>query len=500
MLVALFVALVVAGVGYYDLSRRGALLGITEYDDGVYFGAAVRLVHGVVPYRDFVFVQPPGLPLLLTPAAAASYLVGTRTALAAARLLMPLVLAGEVLLTGRIVRHRGTVATLVACAVVGILPDTILAGHTVLTEPLLNLFCLLGVALAFEGDALAGSRRLIYAGLAIGFAGTVKLWAAVPALVIAVLCVPRWRRVASFVAGAAGGFIVPLLPFVVMAPGNVLRQIVLAQAQRANDRVPLVTRLRQLLSLSVSTSGPFTVTALEALAVFAVVAAFVGIAYALPGRRTRLDAFAIGALVLVAAILDAPTQFYYHYGAFLAPFLGLTLGLATSRYASSLRGLGRSPATVRVAGAGVLAALMLATAGLGAYLAAALARPYDDLAPLIDRVVPAGSCIVADSPIVLVTTNRFVPAGAGCAPLVDPTGTWIADNGGKSVFFPSPRLVSVWSETLDHADWLVLAHSAKFRVPFSGSFERQLQSQFRLVTRRGGFRFYVRRDLPHGNG
>ena len=40
----------------YQLSRPGYLLGVTEYDDGVMFGNALRLVSGVIPYRDFAMV------------------------------------------------------------------------------------------------------------------------------------------------------------------------------------------------------------------------------------------------------------------------------------------------------------------------------------------------------------------------------------------------------------------------------------------------------------
>lgn len=36
----------------YQLARPGELFGVAWYDDGVYFGSAVRLVHGVPPYRD----------------------------------------------------------------------------------------------------------------------------------------------------------------------------------------------------------------------------------------------------------------------------------------------------------------------------------------------------------------------------------------------------------------------------------------------------------------
>src|SRR5712691_5892043 len=55
----------------WQLSRPGYLLGLTEYDDGPYFGSAALLVHGVLPYRGFVLVQPPGITLLMAPAAVA---------------------------------------------------------------------------------------------------------------------------------------------------------------------------------------------------------------------------------------------------------------------------------------------------------------------------------------------------------------------------------------------------------------------------------------------
>jgi hypothetical protein len=32
----------------------------TETDDGVYFGEGVLLAHGIVPYRSYIDVQPPG--------------------------------------------------------------------------------------------------------------------------------------------------------------------------------------------------------------------------------------------------------------------------------------------------------------------------------------------------------------------------------------------------------------------------------------------------------
>ena len=70
----------------YRLTHPG-LLVVSQYDDGAYFGSAVRLVHGALPYRDFVMVQPPGITLLMSPAALLSNVTGTAWGMAIGRLL-----------------------------------------------------------------------------------------------------------------------------------------------------------------------------------------------------------------------------------------------------------------------------------------------------------------------------------------------------------------------------------------------------------------------------
>jgi hypothetical protein len=46
------------------------LVGVQGNDDGVYLGSAIELVHGILPYKDFTYLHPPGMPLLLSPVAA----------------------------------------------------------------------------------------------------------------------------------------------------------------------------------------------------------------------------------------------------------------------------------------------------------------------------------------------------------------------------------------------------------------------------------------------
>jgi alpha-1,2-mannosyltransferase len=112
---------------------------VTEYDDGPYFGSAVRLTQGILPYRDFVLVQPPGITLLMLPAAVLAKVTGTATGTAAGRVRTALAGVAAVPVMGRLVRHRGAFATLVACGVLAVFPDSVAAAHTVLVEPWLAL-------------------------------------------------------------------------------------------------------------------------------------------------------------------------------------------------------------------------------------------------------------------------------------------------------------------------------------------------------------------------
>ena len=76
-----------------------------------------------------------------------------------------------------------------------VFPAEIAATHTLLLEPLLDLFCLLGAVLVFEGDRIRdGGRRLLLGGLALGFAGTIKGWALIPGGGPRCSCLPHVRR------------------------------------------------------------------------------------------------------------------------------------------------------------------------------------------------------------------------------------------------------------------------------------------------------------------
>lgn len=469
-------ALAAAALDGLQVSRPGYLLGRTA-DIGVYLGGAVRLVHGALPYRDFVFVQPPGITLLLSPAALLSDVAGTRGALTAVRLAAILVAVANVVLVGRLVRHRGPLLTLVACAVMAVYPAELYALNAGLLEPLVDLLCLLGAVTVFERGSLSSSaRRWLIGGAAMGFATAVKLPALLPVLVLvlAALCLPApRRRLLSYAAGVIAGFGIPSLPFILAAPGAFVRDVLLSQVGRTADRAPVAVRLGWMALNGADGAGAIA----AAVLVLGVIAA----GLAVHGRRKDgVEWFAIVAAALVAASQFVPDQYFPQYAALLAPFLAITLGVAVE----SLAVRAARPRFDLRAVALILVILF------GASAAEVETTSVGDPAAAVDAVIPPGGCSISSAPIVLVVSDRFVSSTPGCTDLVDGFGTKLAyaDEPGEGL--------AVYRAAITHADYLVLSYSAAdWLTGTYAPLQAYVAADFHLV-RSGSQWIYVRDGSP----
>ena len=108
---------------------------------------------------------------------------------------------------------------IVAGVSLALFPLAVAADQSLLLEPYLVCFCLLGVIALFRHGELGSSRSVLLAGLALGLAASVKLWAVLPAIAALLSCIPEWRRaVRPLVIGLALGFIVPCAFFFLVAP------------------------------------------------------------------------------------------------------------------------------------------------------------------------------------------------------------------------------------------------------------------------------------------
>ena len=467
---------ILAGIGIdaLQLSRPGFLFGGTS-DISVYLAGAIRLIHGAIPYRDFVFVQPPGIVVLLSPFGLLSNFVGTRGALAALRICTPLIAGTNVLLVGRLVHHRGRLAALVACGLMALYPAERYALNAGLLEPVTDLFCLAGASLLFDRDNFAGPRSILLGGILFGVAGAVKAPVVVAVLVVGVMCVSSpHRRLLPFLGGVVAGFGCLSLAFFVMAPGAFFHDVVVSQLSRVpgSGRTPVGIRLEDM------TVGGGTAGAYIALAVVAVI---ILAAFAIRRRRlTALETFGLATAAAVGAVQFVTTQYYPQYPAFLAPFLVIVMGLAVDRLVPSPRARRFAPA---IAAAGLCALLV-------SQIAAVEGTATRDYERAVDAVVPAGACALSDGPVIIVTTNRFVSSVPGCTKMVDPFGTMLAfvhDPAGGDAAFRS---------ALSSVDYLVLSTAVDSWL--DGPYATLLPyvgANFHLV--RSGLLFvYVRNGFP----
>jgi alpha-1,2-mannosyltransferase len=487
--------LLALGLRCYQLAQPGHLLGVGDYDDGADFGSALQLIHGVLPYRDFIIVQPPGITLLMTPAALLSQLTSTAGAIAAGRVLTVAASAACVVLGGLLVRHRGIFATAVTCGVIAIYPGSVQAAHTVLLEPWLTAFCLAGAVAVFDGDRLASGWRLAWGGAALGFAGAVKVWAIIPVAVIAVACLARPRQAARFAGGVAAGFLIPVLPFAALAPGRFWDSVIVAQLARTGARTPVAFRLEYLTGLA----GWLPPAALLWVAAALIAAAIAGASVAawLATRQAPppLEWFAIATTVGVVIAFFIPDDFYYHYAAFLAPFLAMAFALPAARL------LDARPAWLPVSRrpAAWLAGLAILVLPLALPGAEDSPTPtYASALPAIQRAIPPGACVLSDQASLLISADRFRSAAPGCPVIMDGTGTSYALAGGRSPEQAGrdPAVAGLWLQAFRAAQYVLLTPSNRNRIAWSPQLQSYLASNFvpvsghwaplTLYQRRGG--------------
>jgi hypothetical protein len=552
------VTLLALALRLFYLTRPGYLLGVTEYDDGSYFGSAVRLVHGMLPYRDFVFVQPPGITLLMTPVALLARVIGTDWGLAVARIATMLAGAAGVALAGLLVRHRGVLAALIACGVVAIYPDSVASAHTLLVEPWLVLFCLAGAVAVFDGDQITGSRRrLIWGGAAFGFAGVVEAWAIIPVLVVLALGL-RWpRRMAAFVGGVVAGFVIPVLPFAALAPRMFYDSVIVAQVGgRVNAvRMPLWYRLRQMSGFA---NEP-QVRHLYVVGVIVLIVAFVIVACAVALLLTRqlpppIEWFAFASTAAVVAIFLWPAQFHYHFSGFLAPFVALSIALPAARAMAAVRARadGSAAAQSRAAAPGAdvpggdvpggdvppaaggrrdvadghraagprsggspagqllgwtavgLAAVLLVVGTWSQVAFETTLKPDAPVAMIAAgrQIIPPGACVLADNSAYAIVTNRFLSSVPGCPVIDDGTGANYALSNGRGALTGAgrvPAVAAMWHSAFAHAQYVWLTGLSRLRIAWNPALRAYFKANFvHVANHTHDLRLYVRKDLHRG--
>jgi hypothetical protein len=439
--VAATVALMLRG---YRFTRPGVLFGVGG-DDGVYFSASVRLVHGVLPYRDYVLVHPPLIAVLLAPFAVLGKFVGTADAFALARLATVVVGALDVVLIGLLLRRFGTRAVVVGCAVLALHGAAVKSAETIYLEPYVVLLILAGLLVLFDGTDLASPRRQFVGSVLIGLACAIKIWAIIPAVVLAATAVmfaaPGCRRrgpLGRVAAGVTVGFMLPVLPFAAAAPVRFVHDVFISQLERHGPRRSASVRVASMLGLGNHQDQPSAIVLVGgAMLAIIVLASYGWWAYRRRGKLDPFTVFALVSTVLVAAMFFVPDSYFWHYGGFFAPFLAVVVA-RPARELVRTRWLPARAAVTLVA-AGLTIVFALSTASV-------LAPVEGTSVPvtLIDAEVPPGSCVVTDNSSVAVIAGRSTSLSR-CPQVIDPYGVELVyAHGGGPTSNTAERLHAYW--------------------------------------------------------
>jgi alpha-1,2-mannosyltransferase len=325
--------------------RGGGLSGLGAYDDGVYYAAADALVHGRLPYHDFLFIQPPLIAVVAAPFAALGAVTSDPFGFEVGRIGFIAIGGVNAVLCGAVLRRFGWSAVAVGGFGYALFHPAVYAERSLLLEPLGTLGVLLAILLL---QAAPAHRRLaIAAGVAAGLATGAKIWYIVPALLLTLMA--RRARLRYLIGIAIGGIAI-YLPFLAAAPQQMVQQVVLDQLGRggAPGTAGTVHRLQDLLGARTTAGVPVDLIA-PVLGVLA--AAAVATALATPGARV----LGVLAIATVVVLLASPSWFT-HYTALTALPLALCTGVAVGRLSGLIAARPGKAVLVAVVVLGVLAA------------------------------------------------------------------------------------------------------------------------------------------------
>ena len=494
---SLTAGLVSLGLGCYQLILSHVFTGVIGwdegYDEGVYVGAAVRFVHGVLPYRDFVLLHPPGFLLLMAPVALLGNAFGAHVTLEVARCITAIFVAMNAVLVGLIVRPLGRVATATAAFGLALWPLTVAVERTVELEPYLVFFCLLSAYLMFDGGRFASWTRVLLGGISLGFAVEVKVWAILVVVATALVFLPKWRtRGLPLALGLAAG-IVPGAPFFLAAPRAFVHDVIVTQLSR-NGSMPVTSLQGRLLALTaigrLPSIGPRVGLAVGLCCLFGLLVLAVFVFNR--SRLVPLEWFALVSSVVVFVGMfesPSPSEWYWY---FPVAFVAMLIGLCVSRVcetciALTTRRRGKPYGSVGV-GAVFTGVLALCLASFLVQQEGVFAEEYlqtaSDPGAELASVIPAGSCVIADFTTDLLVADRFTPARPGCPAVVDPYGSFLAEDDGVAPN-PSGQYVRAfgqqWFSDLRRADYLVLLAPYDDYFPWTRRSYDWFNREYRLV-------------------
>jgi alpha-1,2-mannosyltransferase len=437
--IAVFALALLARLGVVVAS--GGFGGDYGYDAGVYYAAGDALIHGRLPYRDFVLLHPPGLMLALAPFAWLGRVTTDHAGFVAASVAFSALGAVNAVLVVRVARRMGVASwpALFGGGFYALWYGAIRAEYLPRLEPLGN-FLLLVALLALLAAAGSGRGWLAVAGgFCLGAAASVKIWWAAPVLLVLAwqfVGDRRWPRVVLPAAGAAGALALINGPFWLLSRGQLWQMVVVQQLGRTRDQNSAPSRLVQLTGLN------YLALPRPAELAFLVIVAGVALAVCWLAWHTTGARLAVLLVLLQGAVLVAAPSWFSFYTDYAAPAAALTLGAGigalSARRAASRHIWWDRYGWLPVAVAAVETVLLVITGRSN------VVAPFPRAS--LARAVTSTPCLMSDSAMALIQLNALSPGLAhGCQNWVDVTGKTYGPDKARSPTIPR-RANAKWQD------------------------------------------------------
>ena len=404
------------------LTSRG-LVGNYSYDASVYYSAGAALVHGRVPYDDFILMHPPGAMLAAAPSAWIGRLTSDHMGFALASLEFTLFGGASAVLVVVVARGLGVGwrAAIAGGLFYAMWFPSVRNEYLIRLEPLGNFLLLCGLV-GYVGIGGQRSRRsALLCGAGLGAAASVKIWYAAPLAVVLCFLVARRRPgdAGRAVLGAVGAVVLTCGPFFALAPSAMWRMVISNQLGR--DQVNPVRELVMLQQLPPGLSWQ----AAYFLDMVLLVCAGVLLVAAWRAPAVRLPA---ALLLASAAVLLAGPSWFFSYFDYLTPAAALCIATG-----ADAMGVVRRTTGILVSRACTVAGAIVVVLAL-VIPARMLWYGHDrERASLPARQLTAAvrdvRCVMSDSPMALIGLDALSRNLAnGCPNWIDVTGRTYASD------------------------------------------------------------------------
>ena len=478
------------GISIWELKVTNVL---SFYDSGTYLAGSMNLINGVLPYRDFTFVQPPGILLILSPVALLGKVFWSHGAFLLGRILTALVSALNVGILAWLLRERGRIAMLIGALGLALLPVGALETASIKLEPYCLFFILVAsIVLLRESSSKSElpSRTLFIGGLLFGVAGLIKIFAFLPFLAMVIALYPNnRRRVMTFIGAAGTGFVVLASPFFIASPRDFTSEVLIEQLFRKSSSGETMGVIQRLIAM-VGLSGTWLSSHVVAIAIPLTAAAlFALVTYLRPPGHTSLDSFFLWASIFTVTGLLTAAQFINYYGYFSVPFLLGTFGIVVNRLSErlgwSIERLPVSSSVRRLTTAIAGATLMLLAFSLALYTTtyySNLSRVHGFHVPAVapvTKLIPAGACVIYDNVGIGITADRWPSSLPNCPHVIDPYGLWLA--WGYHLIPAAPAFTAEWRSYFERAQFVVLGLPRSNVIPWNHGLHSWFAANYHLI-------------------